>query len=76
MVSSPYDHADVRDAANSGFQDKKTPARAGAPRASRPHVQTFRIVVYTATESGRLTLQIGKDRVRELLLELIEEDDS
>ncbi len=32
--------------------------------------------VYTATESGRLTLQIGKDRVRELLLELIEEDDS
>lgn len=32
--------------------------------------------VYTATDSGRLTLQIGKDRVRELLLELIEEGDS
>lgn len=31
---------------------------------------------YTATESGRLTLQIGKDRVRELLLELIEEHDA
>jgi len=31
---------------------------------------------YTATESGQLTLQIGKDRVRELLLELIEEDNS
>jgi len=32
--------------------------------------------LYTATESGQLTLQIGKDRVRELLRELIEEDDS
>jgi len=31
--------------------------------------------IYTATESGQLTLQIGKDRVRELLRELIEEDD-
>jgi DNA-binding PadR family transcriptional regulator len=32
--------------------------------------------VYTATDSGRSTLQIGKDRVRELLRELIEEDGS
>ncbi|MDO9224872.1 MAG: hypothetical protein Q8M09_04550 [Pseudomonadota bacterium] len=31
---------------------------------------------YTATESGQTTLQIGKDRVRELLRVLIEEDDS
>jgi len=32
--------------------------------------------VYTATDSGRTTLQIGKDRVRELLRELIEESDA
>ena len=32
--------------------------------------------VYTATESGQTALQIGKDRVRELLRELIEETDA
>ena len=32
--------------------------------------------VYTATDSGRLALQVGKDRVRELLRELIEDEEA
>lgn len=31
--------------------------------------------VYRATQSGRETLRLGKDRVRELYRELLEEDD-